>query len=48
MKMLTAVLIGTTVQCAAARDIKVGPGQSIQIAVDAASPGDRIMVEPGI
>ena len=36
MKMLTAVLIGTTVQCAAARDIKVGPGHSIQIAVDAA------------
>jgi len=47
MKMLTAVLIGATVQCAAARDIKVGPGQSIQIAVDAAFPGDRIMVQPG-
>jgi parallel beta-helix repeat protein len=47
MKMLTAVLIGATVQCAAARDIKVEFGQSIQAAVDAASPGDRITVQPG-
>ena len=45
--LLTAVLIGATVECAAARNIKVGPGQSIQSAVDAASPGDRIMVQPG-
>jgi parallel beta-helix repeat protein len=46
-RILTAVLIGATVQCAAARDIKVEFGQSIQAAVDAASPGDRIMVQPG-
>lgn len=46
-RILTAVLIGATVQCAAARDIKVEFGQSIQAAVDAASPGDRVMVQPG-
>ena len=49
MGILTAaVAIGATVQCAAARDIKVEFGQSIQAAVDAASPGDRITVQPGI
>jgi parallel beta-helix repeat protein len=45
---LIAAVIGATVQCAAARDIKVEFGQSIQAAVDAASPGDRIVVQPGI
>ena len=31
---------------AAARDIQVQPGQSIQAAVDQAAPGDRILVFP--
>jgi parallel beta-helix repeat protein len=48
MKALTVILMAMTVQCAAARDMKVAPGQSIQAAVDAASPGDRIMVQPGV
>jgi parallel beta-helix repeat protein len=47
-KILISVLIGTGVQCAAARDIKVEFGQSIQVAVDAASPGDRITIQPGV
>ncbi len=47
-KILTALIIGASVQCAAARDFKVGPGQSIQAAVDVASSGDRIMVQAGI
>ncbi len=50
--LLAAVLLATWttatwVQGAAARDIRVESGQSIQAAVDAASPGDRIMVQPG-
>ena len=32
---------------ASAGSIKVGPGESIQAAVDAASPGDKIIVMPG-
>src|SRR2546423_8967925 len=33
---------------AQARTIYVGPGQSIQSAVDSASPGDTIIVRPGV
>jgi hypothetical protein len=46
--ILTALIIGASVQCAAARDFEVEPGQSIQAAVDVASAGDRIMVQPGL
>jgi parallel beta-helix repeat protein len=48
MKLLTAILVGAWVQDATARDIKVTFGQSIQAAVDEASPGDRVLVQPGI
>ncbi len=30
-----------------AKTVKVKPGQSIQAAVDAARPGDKIQVQPG-
>jgi parallel beta-helix repeat protein len=42
--LLTGVLLSGT---AAAKTIMVSPGQSIQAAVDAASPGDIVMVKPG-
>ena len=32
---------------AAASDITVGPGQSVQAAIDLAGPGDRVLVQPG-
>lgn len=38
------VLLGAA---AAAADHQVGPGQSIQAAIDAAAPGDRVLVQPG-
>src|SRR6516162_9965621 len=47
VKVLTAILIGAWAQDATARDITVQFGQSIQAAVDLASPGDRILVQPG-
>jgi hypothetical protein len=40
-----AVLTGAT--AAEAKVHRVAPGQSIQAAIDAASPGDTILVEPG-
>ena len=33
---------------ATAAVLKVGPGQSIQAAIDAAAPGDTVLVDPGI
>ena len=47
VKLLTIILIGAMTQDATARDITVVFGQSIQAAVDLASPGDRILVQPG-
>lgn len=47
VKLLTAILIGAWAQDATARDITVKSGQSIQAAIDLASPGDRILVQPG-
>jgi parallel beta-helix repeat protein len=47
VKLLTAILIGAWAQDATARNITVQFGQSIQAAVDLASPGDRILVQPG-
>src|SRR5215468_4048702 len=47
VKLLIIILIGAWAQDATARDIMVEFGQSIQAAVDLASPGDRILVQPG-
>lgn len=56
MKRLRTVLLGLSVMAttviglavpASAATIVVGPGESIQAAVDAAQPGDTILVEPG-
>lgn len=44
--LATAVLASATVAHAAVR--AVNPGESIQAAIDAASPGDTILVEPGV
>jgi parallel beta-helix repeat protein len=46
---LLAVAIGALglASAAAAKTIKVNPGQSIQAAVDQANPGDRVLVKPG-
>ncbi len=43
----TAAVLGFPAVSGAATTIIVRPGQSIQAAVDAASPGDTILVEPG-
>src|SRR5215468_5879834 len=43
-----AAVLGFPAPSGAATVIIVRPGQSIQAAVDAASPGDTILVEPGI
>jgi parallel beta-helix repeat protein len=48
IRLIGAVLIVACAQGAAAREIKVQSGQSIQAAVDRALPGDRIAVQPGI
>jgi parallel beta-helix repeat protein len=45
--LIGAILIVACAQGAAAREIKVQSGQSIQAAVDRALPGDRIAVQPG-
>ena len=45
--LLVAVVLTSTASGRATRTIVVGPGQSIQAAVDLASPGDRILVQPG-
>ena len=41
-----AVLLNATASTAAVH--KVSPGQSIQAAIDAAAPGDTILVDPGV
>jgi parallel beta-helix repeat protein len=45
--LLAAVILTSTANARTTRTITVGPGQSIQAAVDLASPGDRILVQPG-
>ena len=47
MKFRIAVCVCLLAQFGLAREIRVKPGQSIQAAVDQASPGDRVVVEPG-
>lgn len=47
-KGLVALAVLVYVVPAAAKEIKVHPGQSIQTAVDAAEPGDHVRVSPGI
>src|SRR5229473_7430742 len=42
-----AAVLGFPALSGAATTIIVRPGQSIQAAVDAASPGDTILIEPG-
>src|SRR5437870_4656137 len=44
---IVSVLVASHAAPAAAHVIKVGPGDSIQAAVDLASPGDTVMVQPG-
>jgi parallel beta-helix repeat protein len=43
-----ALSVGTAVSARASTTIVVGPGQSIQAAIDEASPGDTVLVEPGV
>ena len=48
LPLLAMLSFLVTPPVASAADIRVGPGQSIQAAVDRASPGDRIRVQPGV
>src|ERR1700687_5286229 len=43
-----ALSSGTAASAWASRTIVVGPGQSIQAAINEASPGDTVLVEPGV
>jgi len=45
--LVAAMITAGPVGAKAARTIVVGPSQSIQAAVDSASPGDTILIEPG-
>ncbi len=45
---LVAILIATVAPFAAAGEILVGPGDSLQAAIDLASQGDTVLVEPGV
>jgi parallel beta-helix repeat protein len=45
--LLPVCVMAGTASARATRTIVVGPGQSIQAAVDLASPGDTILVKPG-
>ncbi len=44
---LLGVAVFATATAADATVHRVSPGESIQAAIDAASPGDTILVEPG-
>ncbi len=46
--VLFALAVLATATTAEAAVIKVSPGESIQAAIDVASPGDTILVEPGV
>ena len=43
-----ALSSGMTASAQASSLIVIGPSESIQAAVDAASPGDTILLEPGV
>ena len=43
-----ALSSGTAASAGASRTIVVGPGQSIQAAINEASPGDTVLVKPGV
>src|SRR5438105_9764612 len=43
-----ALSSGAAASAWAPRTIVVGPGQSIQAAIDRASPGDTVLVKPGV
>jgi hypothetical protein len=45
---LGATLVAPAASAAASKTIVVGPGQSIQAAVDQASPGDTVLIKPGV
>jgi len=47
-RTLLAVAVFATATAANAAVHQVSPGESIQAAIDAASPGDTILVEPGV
>jgi parallel beta-helix repeat protein len=46
--VLLALAVCATATTAEAAVIRVSPGESIQAAIDMASPGDTILVEPGV
>ncbi len=46
--LVMALSSGTAASAWASKTIVVGPGQSIQAAVNAASPGDTVLIEPGV
>jgi nitrous oxidase accessory protein NosD len=43
-----ALISGTAASASTSHTIVVGPGQSIQAAVNAASPGDTVLIKPGV
>jgi parallel beta-helix repeat protein len=43
-----ALISGTAASASTSKTIVVGPGQSIQAAVDRAHPGDTVLVKPGV
>ena len=45
---LSAALVATSASASVQRTIVVRPGQSIQAAVDRASPGDTVLIKPGV
>jgi hypothetical protein len=45
---LAAALVATSASASAQRTIVVRPGQSIQAAVNRATPGDTVLVKPGV
>ena len=46
--LVIALSSGTAASAGASTTIVVGPGQSIQAAVNAASPGDTVLIKPGV
>ena len=45
---LSAAFVATSASASVQKTIVVGPGQSIQAAVDRASPGDTVLIRPGV
>src|SRR5580704_11090621 len=46
--LVIALSSGTAASAWASKTIMVGPGQSIQAAINAASPGDTVFIKPGV